>query len=113
MCRKEILPLYVRVEVINDSKAGLSQLKHSDKNNCGKTQIYNILRNKEELLDIWCKSGNKGIKKKIKTFKQMNEIILDFFHKASARRIISQWPNFARESMRICRNSENIKFCGK
>ncbi|GFT47275.1 tigger transposable element-derived protein 4 [Nephila pilipes] len=81
---REVLPLEKRIRVIEGHNIGLSQRQLAEKFSCGKTQISNILKNKESLLKEWEENNNrKGWKRKRKSaFENVNVLVLEFYKRA-------------------------------
>ena len=51
--KRKVLTIENKVKVINLSGKGDSSRKLAEKFNVGKTQIQNIIKNKENILDMW------------------------------------------------------------
>ncbi|GBN08807.1 Tigger transposable element-derived protein 4 [Araneus ventricosus] len=83
---REVLPLYKRICVIESATAGLSQRQLAEKFNCGKTQISNILRNKDALLKEWeANNHRKSVKRKRRSvYENVNVLVLEWYKRAIA-----------------------------
>lgn len=79
----EVLTLETRIKVIEESASGMSQRQLAERYKCGKTQIANILRQKEQLLKEWELNGNKDFKRKRKQpNEEINKCVLDWYQNA-------------------------------
>lgn len=82
----EVLSLNMRVEVIRESSRGLSQRALALKFNCSKTQIQNILKNRDRLLREWKEGGSQFVKRKGKQRNEnVNNFVWEWFKEARAK----------------------------
>ncbi|PNF16076.1 hypothetical protein B7P43_G04575 [Cryptotermes secundus] len=82
----EVLSLKLRVEVIRESSSGLSQRALALKFNCSKTQIQNILKDKDRLLREWKEGGSQFAKRKRRQRNEnVNNFVWEWFKEARAR----------------------------
>lgn len=82
----EVLSLKLRVEVIRESSSGLSQRALALKFNCSKTQIQNILKDKDRLLREWNEGGSQFAKRKRRQRNEnVNNFVWEWFKEARAR----------------------------
>lgn len=82
----EVLSLKLRVEVIRESYSGLSQRALALKFNCSKTQIQNILKDKDRLLREWKEGGSQFVKRKRKQRNEnVNSFVWEWFKEARAK----------------------------
>lgn len=79
--KKNVLSLDQKMEVINlKEKENLSVMHITKKFNIGKTQFYEIMKNKEEIKENWLK-GNGEMKRKLRKTgnEEINELIWEWF----------------------------------
>lgn len=82
----EVLSLELRVEVIRESSSGLSQRALALKFNCSKTQIQNILKDKDRLLREWKEGGSQFAKRKRRQKNEnVNNFVWEWFKEARAK----------------------------
>lgn len=82
----EVLSLELRVEVIRESSSGLSQRALALKFNCSKTQIQNILKDKDRLLREWKEGGSVFAKRKRRQKNEnVNNFVWEWFKEARAK----------------------------
>jgi len=82
----EVLSLELRVEVIRESSSGLSQRALALKFNCSKTQIQNILKDKDRLLQEWKEGGSQFAKRKRRQKNEnVNNFVWEWFKEARAK----------------------------
>lgn len=82
----EVLSLKLRVEVIRESSRGLSQRALALKFNCSKTQIQNILKDRDRLLREWKEGGSQFAKRKRKQRNEnVNNFVWEWFKEARAK----------------------------
>jgi hypothetical protein len=73
----------MRIKVISDRESGMSQRCLAKKFNCDKTQIQQILKNKQHLQEKWHQNGNKNMKRECaQTYKEINELTFSWFEGA-------------------------------
>ena len=74
------LNLEAKRNVIFESDKGVSARKLADVFKCGRTQINNIIKNKDHILKEWESNMNRGIKRKRESkCTQVNEILYKWF----------------------------------
>jgi hypothetical protein len=84
--KQEFLTLEKRIKVISDSESGMSQRCVAKIYNCGKTQIQQILKNRQHIQKKWHQNGNKTMKRECgRTFKEINELTFSWFEGARSR----------------------------
>ncbi|XP_069684553.1 tigger transposable element-derived protein 4-like [Periplaneta americana] len=82
----EVLSLKLRVEVIRESSNGLSQRALALKFNCSKTQIQNILKDKDRLLREWRDGGGQFPRRKRRQrHENVNNFVWEWFKEARTK----------------------------
>lgn len=87
--KHEVLDLETRIQVIKDSENGMSQRALAAKYKCGKTQIQNIVANKNRYKEEWANNGNKNVKRQsFQPYQIVNELVFHWYEVAESK----GWP---------------------
>jgi hypothetical protein len=84
----------------------------AEKYNCGKSQIQQILKNKQHLQEKWHQNGNKNMKRECaRTFKEINELTCSLFESVHSRGLPIIGPLLQQKALRFANilKIENFK----
>lgn len=89
--KRKVLTLEDRVNVIKMKDTGKSALAISKEIGCGKTQIQNIIRDRDSVMSLW-QSGNgradqKNVKQRKLCYGDIDQLVWDWFCKARSKNI--------------------------
>lgn len=78
----------------------------------GKTQIYDILKNKDKIMDEWLKGTNSRVIRvgKITGNEEINETVWEWFVSARAKGMPISGPIIQAEAMEVAKRLNNINF---
>ena len=87
---RHYLPLKDKVEVIKKCKEhGMNHRALAEKFNCGKTQIGQILKNKESIMSLYKSNRSARMKKlsRVSTFEDVNKALFEWYSIACSKNI--------------------------
>ncbi|KAL4126215.1 hypothetical protein QTP88_010441 [Uroleucon formosanum] len=77
---------------------------------CGKTQVYDAIKNKENIMDEWVNSKNSGKSKRVKTpsFEQIDEKLYEWFVSVRSKNLPISGPIIQTEAIKLAEKM-NVK----
>lgn len=77
---------------------------------CGKTQVYDAIKNKEKIMDEWVNSKNSGKSKRLKTpsFEQIDQKLYEWFISVRSKNLPISGPILQTEAMKLAEKM-NVK----
>ncbi|XP_027850980.1 tigger transposable element-derived protein 4-like [Aphis gossypii] len=77
---------------------------------CGKTQVYDAIKNKEKIMDEWVNSKNSGKSKRVKTpsFEQIDQKLYEWFVSVRSKNLPISGPIIQTEAMKLAEKM-NVK----
>jgi hypothetical protein len=75
---------------------------------CGKTQVYNTLKQKDKIMNKWLQ-GNGRMKRKAKVTgnEEINEVVCEWFTNAISKNIHISGPMVQSEALAVAKSLEN------
>ncbi|XP_025205101.1 tigger transposable element-derived protein 6-like [Metopolophium dirhodum] len=70
---------------------------------CGKTQVYDAIKNKEKIMDDWVNSKNSGKSKRVKNplFEQIDQKLYEWFNSVRSKNLPISGPILQTEAMKL------------
>jgi predicted DNA-binding protein YlxM (UPF0122 family) len=106
------LSLNEKVKVIEaKEKDKLSVREIMKRFKCGKTQVYNTLKQKDKIMNEWLQ-GNGRMKRKAKVTgnEEINEVVWEWFMNARSKNIHISGPMVQREALAVAKSLGNDQF---
>ena len=88
--KRKVLSLQDKIDVIEKSNKGLSSREIASQFQCGKTQINNIISNKEKILSEWEKGTNcqqRYMKRRKTEYTDLNQLMWEWFSLARSHNV--------------------------
>ncbi|KAE9528589.1 hypothetical protein AGLY_012164 [Aphis glycines] len=81
---------------------------------CGKTQVYDAIKNKDKIMDEWVNSKNSGKSKRVKTpsFEQIDQKLYEWFVSVRSKNLPISGPIIQTEAMKLAEKNECQRFQG-
>lgn len=111
---RKVLQLQEKVDLLKQSNSGAKVQELAKKFDIGKTQVYDILKNKKKIIEHFQNGGNA--KRKVMTtrtskFEVINEQVFDWFTSARSRNIPLSGPLIKEKAKALCEEAGIQDFC--